>query len=91
IFVAINFVIGLVLLLWVGNSIGIQAQNITVSSASDWATVFFVFLFTPVIGLMAYTFCLKLLSLVVKVLSWIETSTRSGAVGIMGFLLYAIQ
>ncbi len=60
-------------------------------TAPGWAMAFFMMLFMPVIGLIIYTMFLKLLSGVITVLSWIERSTKSGVVGLLGFTLYAIQ
>ena len=91
IFIAVNFLIALAILLWVGLYFDVKIRYLPPENAADWAAVFFMLLFTPMIGGIFYTIVLKILSLAVKALTWIENSTRSGVVGIIGFLFYAIQ
>lgn len=69
------------------------AMNLAVpGTVASWVVVSMAALCVPLtVGLLAYTGIAYVLRGVIRGLFWLEENTRSGAVGILGFVLFATQ
>jgi len=89
---AVNYTIGLAVFAWGASIIGISPNELIPGTTPMWAAGIFGAMFAvPLAGFVMYTAVVQLLHMVVVMLTWIESSTKSGVVGILGFVLFSIQ
>ncbi|MGR2952340.1 hypothetical protein ABMY23_22440 [Vibrio vulnificus] len=86
------YIVGVGVSAWGLSLFGLQMSGLLPDSALTWIlSSLYVLFICPVIGFAVYNSIVVLFSIVVKALSWVERSTQSGIVGIIGFALFSIQ
>ncbi|MCY9805667.1 hypothetical protein OTK51_19760 [Vibrio scophthalmi] len=86
------YIVGVGVSAWGLSLFGLQMSGLLPDSALSWSlSGLYVLFICPIIGFAVYNSIVVLFSIVIKALSWVERSTKSGAVGILGFALFSIQ